>query len=69
MILEFIWKNQFSSVALYSPMDCSTPGLPIPHHLPKFAQVHVHCISDATKPSHPLTPPTPEKNILIYSYV
>ena len=24
-------------------MDCSTPGLPVPHHLPKFAQVHVHC--------------------------
>ena len=29
------------------PMDCSTPGLSVPHHLPKFAQVHVHCISDA----------------------
>ena len=23
-------------------MDCSTPGLPVPHHLPKFAQVHVY---------------------------
>ena len=27
-----------------------------PHQLPKFAQVHVHCISDAIQPSHPLTP-------------
>ena len=27
-------------------MDCSTPGLPAPHHLLKFAQVHVHCIGD-----------------------
>ena len=41
---------------LHNPMDCNTPGLPIPHHLPEFAQVHVHCISDAFQPSHPLTP-------------
>ena len=27
----------------------------VPHHLPKFAQVHVHCISDAIQPSQPLT--------------
>ena len=27
---------------LCSPMDCSTPGLPVPHYLPEFAQVHVH---------------------------
>ena len=32
------------------PMESSTPGLSVPHHLPKFAQVHVHCIGDA--PSH-----------------
>ena len=31
------------------------PALPVPHHLPKFAQVYVHCISDAIQPSHPLT--------------
>ena len=29
-----------------NPMDCSTPGLPVPHHLPEFAQVHVHCTDD-----------------------
>ena len=23
---------------LCDPMDCSTPGLPVPHHLPKFAK-------------------------------
>ena len=28
-------------------MDCSTPDLHVPHYLPEFAQVHVHCISDA----------------------
>ena len=37
-----------------NPMDYSTPGLPILHHLPEFAQVHVHCIRNAFQPSHPL---------------
>ena len=41
---------------LYNPMDCNMPGLSVPHHLPKFAQVNVHCISDPIQPSHPLTP-------------
>ena len=37
-------------------MDCSMPGFPVPHHLPEFVQVHVHCIGDATQPSYPLSP-------------
>ena len=41
------------------PMDCSTPGLPVPHHLLKFAQVHVHCIGDAIQSSHPFTSSSP----------
>ena len=44
-------------------MECSTPGLPVPHHLPKFAQVHVHCISDAIQPPHPLTHSSPLSSI------
>ena len=44
---------------LCDPMDCSTPGLPVPHHIPKCAQVHVHCIGDAIQPSHPLMPSSP----------
>ena len=40
-------------------MDCNTPGLPVPHHLLEFAQVHVHCISDAVQPSYSLTPSSP----------
>ena len=40
-------------------MDCSTPGLPGPHHLPQFAQVHVPYISDAVQASHSLTPSSP----------
>ena len=41
-------------LTLCDPMDCSTPGLPVLHQLLEFAQVHVHCIDDAVKPSHPL---------------
>ena len=37
-------------VRLCDPMDCSTAGLPVPHHLPEFAQVHVHCIGDVIQP-------------------
>ena len=48
-----------SSPTLHDSMDCIPPGFPVPHHLPDFAQVHVHCIGDAIQPSHPLLPPSP----------
>ena len=35
-------------------MNRSTPGLPVHHHLPEFTQTHVHRVSDAMQPSHPL---------------
>ena len=58
---------QFSSVAqssltLCDPMNHSTPGLPVHHQLPEFTQTHVHRVSDAIQPSHPLSsssPPAP----------
>ena len=40
-------------------MNCSTPGLPVHHQLPKFTQTHVHRVSDAIQPSHPLSSPSP----------
>ena len=40
-------------------MDCSVPDLPVYHQLPELAQTHVHRISDAIQPSHPLSPPSP----------
>ena len=39
--------------------DCSTPGLPVHHQLPEFAQTHVYWVDDAIQPSHPLLPPSP----------
>ena len=44
---------------LCSPMDCNTPGFPVLHYLQEFAQTHVHRVSDATQPSHPLSSPSP----------
>ena len=38
-------------------MNCSTPGLPVHHQLPEFTQTHVHRVSDAIQPSHPLSHP------------
>ena len=62
-----IWqfsKDQFSSVTqscltLCNPMDCSTPGFPVHHQLLELAQTHVHQVSDAIQPSHPLSSPSP----------
>ena len=48
-----------SCLTLCDPTDYSIPGLPVPHHLLEFVQVHVHCIGDAIQPSHPLTPSYP----------
>ena len=44
---------------LYKPMDCSTSGFPVLHHLPEFAQTDVHWVGDAIQPSHPLLSPSP----------
>ena len=41
------------------PMNRSTPGLPVHHQLPEFTQTHVHRVSEAIQPSHPLLPPIP----------
>ena len=55
---------QFSSVAqscltLRDPMNHSTPGLPVHHQLQEFTQTHIHRVSDAIQPSHPLSSPSP----------
>ena len=40
-------------------MDCRMPGSSALHNLLEFAQIHVHWVSDAIQPSHPLSPPSP----------
>ena len=60
----FCISVQFSLVTqscptLCDPMNRSTPGLPVHHQLPEFTQTHVHRVSDAIQPSHPLSSPSP----------
>ena len=55
---------QFSSVAqsfptLCNTMGCSTPGFSVHHQLLELTQTHVHWVSDAIQPSHPLSSPSP----------
>ena len=55
---------QFNSAAqscptLCDPMNCSMPGLPVHHKLPEFTQTHMHRVSNAIQPSHPLSFPSP----------
>ena len=57
-------SDQIRSVAqlcptLCDPMNRSTPGLPVHHQLPEFTETHVHRVSDAIQPSHPLSSPSP----------
>ena len=47
-----------SSPTLCDLMDFSMPVFPALHYLPEFVQIHVHWISDAIQPSHPLLPPS-----------
>ena len=58
-----VWDLVPCSVAklcpiLCNPMNCSTPGFPVFHCHPEFAQIHVHSVGDAIQPSHPLLPPS-----------
>ena len=48
-----------SCLILGDPMDCSTPGFTVVHHVPEFAQTHVHLVGDAIQPSCPLSSPSP----------
>ena len=73
------WSVQLSSVAqscptLCDPMNHSMPGLPAHHQLSEFTQTHVHRISDAIQPSHPLSSPSlpapnPSQNQSLFQWV
>ena len=62
-LLKLVSIESVSSVTQLCPtrcnsMDCSTPGFPVHHQLPDLAQTHVHRVSDAIQPSHPLSSPS-----------
>ena len=64
LITDQIWSDQIRSFAqscptLCDPMNRSTPGLSVHHQLPEFTQTHIHRVSDAIQPSHPLSSSSP----------
>ena len=64
IICKVLSSVQFSSVAqscptLCDPMNRSTPGLSVHHHLPESTQTHVHRVHDDIQPSHPRSSPSP----------
>ena len=54
-----LFSRYKSCQTLCNPMDCSTPGSSVLYHLPELAQTHMHWVSDAIQPSHPLLSPSP----------
>ena len=66
------WKvkgKSLSHVRLCDPVNRSMPGLPVHHQLPEFTQTHVHRVSDAIQPSHPLGKYIPKYFILFVAMV
>ena len=61
----YLWPSissvQFSCsvMSICNPMNCTTTGFSVHHQLTEFTQIHVHCVSDAIQPSHPLSSPSP----------
>ena len=47
-----------SCLTLCNPMNYSTLGFPVFHYLLEFAQTHIHWVSNAIQPSHPLSSPS-----------
>ena len=56
-----------SCLILCDPMDCSTPGFPVHHQLPKLTEIHVHTVGDAIQSSYSLSSPSPP--ILIFNNI
>ena len=57
------FSHSVVSDSLWDPVDCSMPGYPVHHQPPKSTQTHVHWVSDAIQPSHPLSSPSPALNL------
>ena len=62
MIFQFHLVDQVCPT-LCNHMDCSTPGFPVHYQLPELAETHVHRVSDAIQPSHPLLSSSPAFNL------
>ena len=61
--VKLLFSCSVMLLSLCDPMDCSTPGFPVLHHLLELAQTHVHRVGDAIQPSHTLLSPSPAFNL------
>ena len=63
-VMQFIccFSVPKSCPTLCDSMGCSTPGFPVLHYLPEFAQSHVHWVNNAIQPSHSLSPISPAQS-------
>jgi len=55
-----IWLSNWTEMNwtdTYFHVDCSMPDFPVHHQFLELAQTHVHRVSDAIQPSHPLSFP------------
>ena len=58
--LQFSSVQSLSPVRLFAtPMDCSTPGLPVHHQLTELTETHVHRVGEVIQSYHPLSSPSP----------
>ena len=55
--LLLLFSRSESCPIFCHPMDCCTPGFPVPHYFLEFSQTHVHWVGDAIPPSHPSLSP------------
>ena len=51
--------QSLNCVWLFGPHEPQHTSLPVHHQLPGSTQIHIHCVSDAIQPSHPLSSPSP----------
>ena len=58
-LIRSFFTLALSSSPPWNPTDWSMPDFPVLHYLLESAQTHVHSVSDAIQPSHPLSPPSP----------
>ena len=61
-VIQFSSVQSLSQVRLFSTpwmITAHQASLPVHHRLPQFTQTHVHRVSDAIQPSHPLSSPSP----------
>ena len=58
-MVVFCCSVAMSCPTVCNPMDCSTPGFPVLHHLLELAQTDVHWVSNVIQPSRPLLSPSP----------